>query len=352
MSEKKYEFELYSSSGVLIADISTYATGRNWTKERNAPETLSFTLDVRAFEDFCASIGETPQSILNPYTTDIKVKRNGEYLFGVHVYDLQFSGNDDSINVAVKADGFLNLLKDRYVSAEFSSTDAVDIVHGLITSTQAQDRGDFGISESLTQATTVDRDRTYERKNVKEAIIELTELVDGNFDFEFDENRALSTYGAIGTDKPDVVLTYPENIKTFTVNRTGINTFNKLTALGSGFGDEQLSSIAFNADSQLVFGVREQIVTYNSVLLQDTLDQHAEGDLDLVKDLLDIPTITVSGATLDLNEVGIGDRIQVTIEDHPWINNVDGTYRIEKISCTIDENDAEIITLTLDNYGL
>jgi len=84
-----YEVELWSRQGVLVADISVLVKTMSFTQERNASESFEMTLDLDAFEDLASSIGTMPMVMLNPYRTDIKVKRRGVYLFGVHVVDNQ-----------------------------------------------------------------------------------------------------------------------------------------------------------------------------------------------------------------------------------------------------------------------
>jgi len=347
-----YEVELWSRQGVLVADISVLVKTMSFTQERNASESFEMTLDLDAFEDLASSIGTMPMVMLNPYRTDIKVKRRGVYLFGVHVVEVNTELNEDESTISIRAVGYLNLLNDRFITKSYTNEYETDIIQDLINETQSQTNGDIGITFG-TQVQLVQRDRIYERQNIKEAIINLTKLVTGNFDFAFDHNKVFSTYEMIGSDRSiELEFTYPGNIRQLTVPRTGINLFNKIYGLGAGFGDDQVQSLQADTDSQLEYGVHESIYTWNSVIEQATLDQNAQARLILTKNMLEIPQIKISGRDFDLSTYGIGDRVTVRVLDHNFLNTIDGVYRIERISVSIDENQDEDITLFFDNNQL
>jgi len=347
-----YEVELWSRQGVLVADISVLVKTMSFTQERNASESFEMTSDLDAFEDLASSIGTMPMVMLNPYRTDIKVKRRGVYLFGVHVVEVNTELNEDESTISIRAVGYLNLLNDRFITKSYTNEYETDIIQDLINETQSQTNGDIGITFG-TQVQLVQRDRIYERQNIKEAIINLTKLVTGNFDFAFDHNKVFSTYEMIGSDRSiELEFTYPGNIRQLTVPRTGINLFNKIYGLGAGFGDDQVQSLQADTDSQLEYGVHESIYTWNSVIEQATLDQNAQARLILTKNMLEIPQIKISGRDFDLSTYGIGDRVTVRVLDHNFLNTIDGVYRIERISVSIDENQDEDITLFFDNNQL
>lgn len=347
---RKYEIELWSRQGLLIADISHLAKNLSFSMERNEAEQLSFTLDLNSYELLCLSMGVNSTSILGPYQTDVKVKRNGTYLFGTHVGAVDTVMGETDATISVRCFGYLNLLIDRYVTATYAATDATDIAWALINATQGQTNGNMGITLGVDQADTVLRDRTYTRQNVKEAIVNLTNLVDGRFDFEFTYDKEFNTYNLIGSDlSAELEFIYPGNIEEVTVPRNGLALSNKIYGIGSGFGDDQLSSTQSDNDSQLNYGVHEKILSFNSVIVQATLDQNTAGQLELRKKLLEIPQMTVNGDDFDLNQFGIGDRVTVRIEDRPFLATVDGVYRIERLEVTVDENEAESIRIYFDN---
>lgn len=354
----KYEFEIFSSTGALMADITGLLTDRKFKEGRNEEETFEFTLDLKDFESFCASMNEDPNVILAPYTSEILIKRNGVYRRGFVVYDLNFSGDEGGEKIQVKCDGYLNLFKDRYITKTYTQVNAPDILADMVMTTQAEPRGDFGVVIG-TVPTIVLRDRSFDRKNIKDEFINMTNLENGRFDFEFtvtvvngQRTITLNFYEEIGDDNTDLPLVYPDNILSYGVPRTGVTTFNKIIALGSGLGDEKLVAIAEDSASQLNLGMREKVVTYNDVKVQATLQEHADAELALQKDILQIPSVVVDPTVVDLSGLNVGDRRHVQILRHRMLQTVDGIFKLERIEISLDENDAENVSCTFDNYDV
>lgn len=349
----KYEFELWVN-GVQVGDITRLARTRHFVLTRNASEELTFIMNLKAFEDYCASLGASPLAILECYVTDIRVKRNGAYLFGTQAVDMQFNLNQGELNLEIKATGFLDLLKDRYVTKDYLGIERVAIAKDLITTTQAGDASnDFGITFGASQYNTglTDTERNYSDQNVRDGLVNLTDLSDGNFDFRFNYDRSFETFAQIGTDRPNSRFVYPYNISGGTVPRTAANLFNYIIGIGSGFGDEALRTETADGVSRANYKTRQKIVTFNSVSMQDTLDQNSYAYLQKVKDILLLPTLTVSGVYADLDVIGVGDRVPIEVQGHTMLP-LDDTFRIEQLDVTLDDNDAESIAITVDTFGL
>lgn len=345
----KYELELWINN-VQVGDITGLAKDRSFVITRNEREELAFTLDVKAFEEYCAKLGSEPVEVLEAYVTDVRVRRNGAYLFGVQVVDMQYEFSEAGASVAVKCSGFLDLMMDRYVTKNYRQTDAAEIARDLIAETQAV-MGDFGITNGISEDTGVLRERNYIDQNVKDGIINLTNLIDGSFDFKFLADRTFETYTSMGAIRDNLKFTYPYNIKSVTVPRTALNLYNYVIALGSGFGEETIRSEAGDTASRLNYGTRQKILSFNSISVQETLDQQAVSEVLIRKDIVMLPKLKVSGEFCDLNAVWVGDRIPVSTQGYASLQ-LDGIFRIEQISCSLDENDAEDIDLVVDNYGL
>jgi hypothetical protein len=365
---RRYAIELWSRQGVLLADVSDLVQNLQYSMQRNEAEDLSFDIDLDVYEELCADIGTHPTALLGPYQTDVKIKRLNpttavyDYLFGAHVGDVETNLGEMSATITVRAFGYLNLLIDRYVSpAPYIQVEATEIAWSLIDETQTQTNGDLGMTQGAQQATTVNRDRTYEsRQNVKSAIVNLTSLESGQFDFRFTEDRVFETYEMIGSDRTaDVEFLYPDTpsskstIRKLRVPRIGSGAvFNKIYGLGSGFGSDQIQSTQADSDSQLNYGVHEQVSIFNSVTEQETLDDNTLGAVALRKDLLEIPQMTVSGEDFDLSTFGIGDRVTVRIGRYAYLATVNGPYRIERIEVDVSDTESEDIKLFFDNIGL
>lgn len=349
----KYEFECWVN-GSQVGDITKLVQNRRFEITRNASESLTFTMDLTAFEAYCADLGAAPQAVLETYVTDIRVKRNGSYYFGVHAVDMQYNLQESGITVEVKCTGFLDLFGDRYVTKTYIQQERVAIALDLLNETQ--DTGnvddDFGVFPGSQQYSSgLLSDRGYVDQNVRDGLVNLTDLSDGNFDFRFNHDRTIETFSQIGSNRPDMKFTYPYNIKSGRVTHTATSLYNYIIALGSGFGEEALRTVTADAASRGNYKTRQKIISFNSVTRQQTLDENAYGYLQKVKNILELPTFSVSGAVANLDILGIGDRIPIEVIGHSALP-LSGTYRIEKIAVSLDENDAEDIAITVDNYGL
>lgn len=349
----KYEFELWIN-GVQVGDITRLAKDRRYTLRRNASESLSFNMDLRAFEDYCEQAGREPNEMLMPYVTDVRVKRNGVYLFGTEVCDAPYNLAVGGVTVEVKAAGFLDLFKDRYLTKTYTAEEATDIVRDAIAETQsASVLDDFGVVQGETQETvSTPRDREYVDQNIRDLIVNLTNLEDGNFDVRFNYDRTFEIFQQQGSNRPGNKFTYPYNITGGGIPNSALNLYNYIIGLGSGFGEETLRSVVADAVSRGNFKTRQKIVSFNSVTVQETLDDNTNAYLQRVKDLLMLPKIKVPGEFCNLSVIGIGDRVPVEVLGYRSIPVNGTTYRIEEIDVSLDENDAEDISLTVDDYGL
>lgn len=348
----KYELELWIN-GVQVGDISRLAKNRRFVMRRNASEDLSFSMNLGAFEAYCERAGRSPLATLEPYVTDVRLKRNGKYLMGAEVVELQYNLAEGEITVEVRANGFLDLFKDRYITKNYTGVESTAIFRDAITTTQSGDTSnDFGVTQGTVQETVgVNRDRVLVDQNVRDLLVNLTALVDGNFDFRFNYDRSFEIFQQIGSNRPNYKFTYPYNIKGGTVPRSALNLYNYVIGLGSGFGEEALRTIQRSPESRANYKTRQRIVTFNSVTELATLEENSSAYLERVKEILMLPSIKTSGEFCDLNIIGVGDRVPIEIQGHAALP-LDSTYRIEQIDCSLDDNDAEDISITIDNFGL
>lgn len=369
-----YTIELWTPAGNRMADISALAHNKSYTLARNDSEQFGFDLDLYAFEAFCTSMGVNPRTLITPYQSDVRVKRNGVDLFGCQVVDCpldigtdytmsqgRIGGGPSSFNptLSVACTGYLDLFKDRYLDFTYTQQDAAFIGGDMLTQAQAAPRGNVGVTINPSNYMTgVPRDRTYARQNIKSELQNLVQLIDGRFDFAFSPEKIFNTYQMIGSVRTDIQLTFggpQSNIAGMYLDTTATSLYNQVIALGSGFGPDQVVSVQDDVDSQLNNYLRQNITQHNSVVEQDTLDQDAQADLALTKDLLEIPQITITGHELrDLTSpLGPGDQVPLNFIGHPYLSKLNGLYRIEKMTVNIDDNDFEdSITLYFDNFTL
>ena len=134
----EYIVEAWDINGVFVADISHLISGSlRINRKLNDVDEVSFSLDLVQFEKLCESIGARPLNIIEPYRTDIKIRRNGQYLVGAHVVRTNVNFNaQDTNKLEIQCTGYLNHLKDRIISKSYERMTYAQIARNLITDTQ------------------------------------------------------------------------------------------------------------------------------------------------------------------------------------------------------------------------
>lgn len=346
----EYAVEIWDINGVMIADVSDIiATQLNIELKLNDIESVEFSLDLVQFELLCAEIGATASVVLEPYRTDVRIRRNGVYLCGVQVVRTETTFNNQETNkIQVQCTGYLNYFRDRYITANYADMTYAQIARQLITDTQAQTNGNFGVTLGVDLASAsqqADRVRNYDLQNVKDGIINLTKLENDNFDFDFTADKVFNIYDRIGTDRPEVRLVYPQNITSLRVPRDASTLANRIIGIGSGMGEERLQTEAIGTNSSIAYRIRERIELFNSVEDLNVLVENVEGKLLEYQFIYQVPSIAVTPNELDINTVRVGDAIFIEVDGSTYIDNVSGMFRITKISISVDVDGKEQIAL-------
>ncbi|NHW45976.1 hypothetical protein HAV21_03565 [Paenarthrobacter sp. MSM-2-10-13] len=360
----RYDVELWTKSGLRICEITHLVRNLYWTEERNEAESLQFSMDLDAFETYMIDkVGADPVSNFREGQTEIKIKENGEYLFGTQLYYAPFNITTDAITISVQATGYLNFFKDRYPSPTqvYTGMESVEIFYDLIRKAQLATYGDYGIiiPASGYYVTGKVRDKSFETytSSTKLNMQRLTNLVDGKFDFKILHDKTAMTYAQIGSPRTDFRLEFDRTngrstFDSATLNRGANNLYNQIHGLGSGFGKDQLTTTKSDIPSQNEFGLRELPVQFNEVSDEDTLDENAQARLDRVKQLLRMPQITLSGADMPTVRLEIGDIIPVKLTGRKLLEDMTGYYRIERKETHVDENHFQkAVTLYFEKTG-
>ena len=348
-----YEIEIWDKSGKPIADIRPICSNLQWSKTLNGSETLGFTIDLHRFEDILQSVGYSrdPFGFLDVGKCDIRVKRNGTYILGTNVYRFEYTSSYNSVTMRVECVGYLNFYKTQYISGQYHNVQQQDIMWSAINKCNEKTGGDYGVRRGTHKGGTVNRDRKYERKEVANLIQQLSEVING-CDFEFTPDKVFNTYETKGNYRPDIRLDYPGTIQSFNFSRTLDKVANYIYGIGSGSGDTAVQSYAENTDSEDAIYRREMVAIWNSITEQDTLDEHTDAALNAAKDIIELPNITLRDNVLDLSDIDVGDTITINMAGALSLAHVSGDYRIQKLSCDVDENDSESVTIGFDDYNI
>lgn len=350
----KYEIEIWNKDGKPLANIRQLCSNLAWSKKLNDSEAVSFTINLERFEELLASIGFAgdPYGLLEVGSHDIRIKRNGAYIVGCNVIKLSYSTSDPGVNVTVSCAGYLNYYKNRYISASYTDWWQEDILNDVIVKCNAMAGGDYGVRRGVTVGgQKTKRTRTYLRKEVKSLFQQMADVIDGP-DFDFSPDKKLNIYEAKGVYRPSVRLSYPGNIQSFSFDRSIEKVSNYVYAVGSGNGSDALTATAEDALSESRFYRREKVATYNSVVIENTLKDHADAIIHYTNEPIELPSVTVTDGVLDVSEVDVGDTIVLDLSGNLSLDHIDGNYRIQELNVTVDDNDSETVAITFDGLDV
>lgn len=349
----KYEVEVWSKDNKPIGDIFHLCENMRWSKTRNDADMLSFDVDLTRYEEYIKAMGfgDNPKSFMEVGRNDIRVKRNGRYIIGTNIIKFGYKGSSSAVKMSVNASGYLNYYKKRYVTMNYSGKPQQDIMWGVIDMCNKMAGGDYGVRRGRHTGATVLRDRNQERKEVKSFLQQLSQVSKG-CDFEITPDKLFNTYEAQGYYRPDMRLEYPGDIASFSFDRSVENVANVVYGIGSGNGEDAVQTKVEDATSQQAIYRREMIASYNSVTELSTLTQNATAVLHYSKDPIELPSITVENGALDLSDVGVGDTIYIKLNGNKSLQHIDGYYRIESISVSVDSNGWESVELTFDDIDI
>lgn len=211
------------------------------------------------------------------------------------------------------------------------------------------------------------REYNYELQNVKDAIIDLVEMGEDHFDFEFTPFRVFNTYERKGSDRTDIEILYPGNVQSMTVDRSAADMANKIQEIGSGIGDERLEVIVSDIPSRTLYGTRESVTTQNNVSLEDTLQGLAQGELDVRGKLSQNVSVTISDGSINAGNIQTGDVLAVKVGNYlgvlgqqyipqtpvpmELLGGVEGWYKVKKMNARISQDGVETVNLTLEYEG-
>lgn len=332
--------QIRDSSG-LVADLTGRAISRSIKLQRNRPDEISLVYDIDNIQKLANSLNMDVWDIFRVNENEIKIcKANWVVASGQINYAKRTAGSNRRIEI--KAIGFFNLLKQRYTddSVIFSATDAGAIAWSLINTTNGLD--DTGITQGTIQ-TSVNRDRGYSYKNVYDAIIQLSECING-FDFDVDSDKKFNVYYPKQGQTTDLVFNYPGNIQELSYERDGTRMTNKVIGIGAGTGVNAIRTISQDTASQTTYGLRESILQYPDISVIATLQEHTDGELLLSKKFIDIPDLILDGSIdPEFGTYRIGDQIRV-VANTEGINDY---YRIEAMELNLDENNRETVRVQL-----
>lgn len=368
--DTRYEIQL-RINGTLIGDVREIAESLAWRKARTAYGTdeIDFTLNDKAFSDWCKKRNTTIESMLKPYALDARIIRNGEAILGGYLATMPaYEPQSDSANLQLRFDGYINLLQGVYIRPTAITTAAAGaMVKSWIDAAEARATAagkGFGITSRNIQVLNSIQ-RTFDNyKPVKEAITQLCDNVDGagEFDVIFNPDRSYDVTNQLGRDITSWNLYYPAHLAGQGITKISapeVQGFaSHIIAVGAGeiSSDPNKSTVITceetDSDAVSEFGYVESLTQYSSISVQTTLDTRCATDLANAAAVQWEPEITLIGRqtppspTADYG-LWIGDTIDI-INTADETGQTSGRFRINILDVKVSGTNAETITPTLE----
>jgi hypothetical protein len=330
-------FALADEDGRSLSDVRAAVS---LTFVRNAPATVSFTLDLEE-----SASGDLVATLRNGIPK-LRAYRDGTLVFSGQWSPMEEEsggGEQQTADLRATFRSPFDVLTRRFTAqtVTFTADDAGDIARALITTANAAATTGLGLGTTVATQT---RDRTYEHKQVAEAIVELS-AVDGGFDFVerfVDEGQVLAEFDVVahqGEDQVDAVFEHgPGTLANVVrVTRRWLPPINRARVLGEGgiYGEKS------SAASIAIYGEwwPPSIPTASGVVEQATLDDKAIGLLRPVPlEIVEFEPDPVL-APQPWDDYWLGDT--VPIRSRIGSLAFEASARINSITVTVDEEGNE-----------
>lgn len=193
--------------------------------------------------------------------------------------------------------------------------------------------------------------RNYQLQNVKDALLELSQIDEDPIEFYFTPNREFHVgyKNFVGTDKPNIDLCYPGNVDSMTISRSASNLYNSILNIGSGIGNERIEAQAISQSSALLYGLREAVTTNNNASEYSGLLEEAQGWLEDKVSPTNLPKIVIKDGSINPGNVQVGDRVNLYINNGDnYLATITGAYRVIEYQLQVGEENQESVTLTVE----
>lgn len=246
---------------------------------------------------------------------------------------------------------WLEQLNSRYTADEvtYEGIDAGQIAWDLIDDSQNQTNGDFGITEGTIEATQ-NRDRTYYNKNILEAIIELSNVING-FDFEINTSKVFNVKNIIGTDRSDsVILEYGINITSMRIMEDFSKIVNRAIILGdSGYIGDPLRVERDDTGKQETYKIREALINETTTSESGTLQDKGDALIRKYENPLYKVSMGIArGGSPSIADFALGDVITLIVQS--GIYNLNEQFRVYEWTVSYNDDNTEVLDLVLGNF--
>lgn len=348
-----YRWQMLDQNNNIIADLSGYIFNRRFVIERNRPEEITFTISLFILEALCAAIHITAEDLLRTGLNTVKIIRKGVVICAgqVDYWTTDFSDPTSPV-VNVKAHGWLALLGYRVFSGKYDNKDANFIIQDMITQTQAlSPGGDFGITLGASAAgSNTYVQKIFENKNIKDAIVEFSEEATG-IDFSFTWDKIFNLYLPIGSQRQDILFTYPGNTLGINISSDSTRIVNNLLGRAQGNAGANINTNIFDTTSETTYKQRQAVEDFPDINSVDQLVNMTGAEVTYYKKPLQLQSITYLGTDAACPVVGsysVGDSVRILVNKLSLFASFNGYFQIDKQTVQLGQNDEETVELSLN----
>jgi len=333
-----YEFRIANLAGTVLDTIP--ARNPTWSYTLNEAGAASLFIPLND--------AKAVRSLIDVGLRELHVMRDGVRVWAGYLWLAQAQASDNTLRLGFE--GFFSMLFRRHVDAtlKYVNVDQFDIAWNLIAHAQGKTNGYMGFTRFSAAASGKTRDRTYpfwERTNIGEELIALSEVGQG-FDFEITPTKEWKTYypskGATLTADYEL----GNNVATMYLEEDAGELINSYSAIGAGDGKNTCIAVALDSTSAAAYGLREASGSFTNVKHFSTLQDRANSQLALQKDLRVQPQLSVMFDDFAPFTHVVGDRVDV-IGDFGWIE-INRSMRITTMTYALTNDGREACTVQFD----
>lgn len=201
---------------------------------------------------------------------------------------------------------------------------------------------------------------TYQWKKAKSTLLDLSNMDSDNFWYEIDKDGHFNVWINRGSKEVTLNLSYPKNITSMEVTTNADNLVNYLKGDGSAeVKQDPLVSGVINdnsapftwivedSDSMKAYWAMAEAVSYDSERTIESLINDLVAELTTRKDLQDVPVINIQNNAVTPDQVGLGDIVSVETIDIPFVQPVNGLYKVLGYTIKVNINGDESLRLTV-----
>jgi len=314
-----YFFKLYDNDNNQVWDIPFKSI--SITDRLNYGLNGTINIDYLSLKRYASIFNLTPDDVFASSLRDWRIYQDNNLRYGGILLHRKISGSgNQATSLTVNICDYLNALERRITGNAgtdwtYLSTDSADIAWDIIDQSQTKTNGDLGITRGL-HPTTKDRDRTLRFDNIRDVIIKMSASeVDDGYDCEITPEKVFNIYYPKGEVKSNIILDDFNIISWSADKNLSGKLANSITVLGSGDGDDIITEVVEDTDSQEVWGLQEQTISAKDNEVSANLIDKGNNALNLLKIPQEIITVRVNDKNPDINTYNLGDTVTVKIDE-------------------------------------